>query len=69
MRNGNIYVKTKSKDSKVEVVDADSSVELVDEHYTRITKEERKGSDFDLTKLEASGPRKYSPSVNPVACS
>ena len=67
VRNGNIYVKTKSEGTKVEVVDSDSSVELVDAHYTRITKDENQERSFDLTKLEAKGPRKYRSIVNPVS--
>ena len=67
VRNGNIYVKTKSEGTKVEVVDSDSSVELVDAHYTRITKDENQERSFDLTKLEAKGTRKYRSIVNPVS--
>ena len=67
VRNGNIYIKTKGEGAKVEVVDADSGVELVDEHYRRITKEDDRQSKFDLEKLKPCGPRRYRSIINPAA--
>ncbi len=67
IRNGNIYIENRAQDSRVEVVDDNSSVELTDDHYRRITKEEYLASGFDTEKLRAQGKRKYRSILNPLS--
>ena len=43
------------------------SVELTDDHYRRITKEEYLASGFDTEKLRAQGKRKYRSILNPLS--
>ena len=65
VRNGNIYIKTKSDKDRVEIVDDNSSIEFVDAHYTKLTREEQAESSFDTTKLRSDTPRKYRSILNP----
>lgn len=67
VRNGNIYIKTKSDKDRVEIVDDNSSMEFVDEHYRKLTREEQTESSFDISKLETKGTRKYRSILNPFA--
>ena len=66
VRNGNIYIKTKSDKDRVEIVDDNSSIEFVDAHYTKLTREEQAESSFDTTKLRSDTPRKYRSILNPL---
>ena len=66
IKNGNIYIKAKNEGDRIEVVDDNSSIEMVDAHYTKMTKAEAAEGSFDITRLEARGPRKYKSIINPV---
>ena len=48
-KNGNIYIQ--SDDTKIEVLDNDSSIELVNDHYKKINQEEISNYSFDLDKI------------------
>lgn len=52
VRNGNIYIKAKSDKDRIEVVDDNSSIEFVDAHYRKMTREEQTESNFDVNRLE-----------------
>lgn len=66
IKNGNIYIKTKEDNERIEVVDGNSGIELVNAHYTAITKDDSRSS-FDTSKLAASGQRKYKSVIGPLA--
>ena len=65
VRNGNIYIQTKNESDSLEIVDDQSAVELVDDHYRKMTMEEREDT-FDLQKLDTLSKRKYTSILNPV---
>ena len=50
LRNGNLYIQTNGK--KTEVVDDDSAIEFIDDHYHALSKEEAEKNDFDYSKLD-----------------
>ena len=66
VKNGNIYIETKDVHDRVELVDPQSSVELIDDHYRELTKEDSLDNGFDLEKLAVNGKRKYTSIINPV---
>lgn len=66
VRNGNIYIRTKNDKDRIEIVDDNSNIELIDEKYRQITKEDREKNSFDLGRLETKGRRKYKSIFNPV---
>lgn len=49
VKNGNIYIK--SEDRKIEVVDENSAVELVDDHYKKIDKSIYQEYEYNLDKI------------------
>lgn len=66
VRNGNIYIRTSEKGGeRLEVVDDNSSIEMVDEHYREMTREESLENSFDLDKLASKGRRRYTSILNP----
>ena len=65
VRGGNIYVKTKDDMTSLEVVDEQSAVELIDDHYREMTAEESRDH-FDTQKLDTLSKRKYTSILNPV---
>ena len=67
VRNGNIYIKAKSDKDRIEVVDDNSSIEFVDAHYRKMTREEQTESNFDVNRLETKGVRKYRSILNPFS--
>lgn len=59
VKNGNIYIK--SKDMKIEVVDENSAVELVNEHYKKIDKSIYQEHKYNLDKIiDKNTKTKYS---------
>ncbi|MBR0417426.1 MAG: ABC transporter ATP-binding protein/permease [Firmicutes bacterium] len=50
LRNGNLYIQTNGK--KTEVVDDDSAIEFIDDHYHALSKEEAEKNNFDYSKLD-----------------
>lgn len=65
VRNGNIYIQAKNPDTRVELVDDQSSIELINDHYRELTKEESLDNGFDTEKLNYEGKRKYTSIINP----
>lgn len=65
IRNGNIYIKTNNPQDRIEIVDENSSIEFVDDHYRKLSREESTDSSFDPQKLAVSGTRKYHSILNP----
>lgn len=64
--NNNIYIKTDSLE-KVEVIDNNSNIELIDDHYQKITKKDYEKYNFDLTKLDNNKFKiKYTSIFNPI---
>lgn len=66
VKNGSIYIRTKDDEGRVEVIDDSSGIEMVDAHYTRLTKEEQAADSFDTSRLESDTPRKYKSILNPL---
>ncbi len=50
VKNGNIYIKS-NNNAKIEVVDDNSSIEFLDEHYQKLSKKEQEKNKFDLDKI------------------
>lgn len=53
VKNGNIYIKS-LQNKKIEVVDDESGIEFVDEHYKKISKEDYEKNKFDANVLDNS---------------
>lgn len=66
VRNGNIYIRTKNK-ARVEVIDENSNMELIDDKYRQMTQEDSAEKDFDLQRLAVKGRRKYRSIFNPLS--
>ncbi len=67
VQNGNIYIKAKSSE-KLEVLDDDSSIELVDDHYKKISKTIYEEYNFELDKIiNKDIKKKYSSIFNPIS--
>lgn len=64
VKNGNIYIES---DKKVEVVDFNSNIEIVNEHYKKITKDDYIKNKFDLSILSNDKKLKYSSIYNPIS--
>ncbi len=58
LKNGNIYIQSKDKTHRVEIIEDNSSIELVDQHYSEISKEDMGDTSFDKTNLVAKGKLK-----------
>lgn len=66
VQNGNIYIESKTRDN-LEIVDDDSSIEFVDDHYKKISKSIYEEYNFDLEKVsDKSYKTKYSSIFNPI---
>lgn len=64
--NGNIYIRSNNND-KVEVIDDDSSIELVNDHYKKTTKEDMDKYSFDFQDIiNKNIKKKYSSIFNPI---
>lgn len=63
-KNGNIYIKTNNQ-NKIEVIDNDSTIELKDSHYQKISEEEMKNYEFNFDNIiDKSQTKKYSSIFN-----
>lgn len=60
VKNGNIYIRTRNDNDRIEVVDEHSGIEFLDDNYRHLSKEEALDSSFDPERLKASGERNYS---------
>ena len=61
---GNIFIKTRDTANRMETVDENSSIELIDDHYRALTAEEAEARAFHSEKFEASRPLKHSSIYN-----
>ncbi len=67
VQNGNIYIETKNNE-KVELVDSSSSIELVDDHYKKISKSIYEEYNFDFDKvINKNIKKKYASVFNPIS--
>ena len=65
--SGNIYIRSNTND-KVEVIDDNSSIELVDDHYKKIGKEDIDKYKFDFSSIiNKDYKKKYSSILNPIS--
>lgn len=62
VKNGNVYIKSNTK-NKIEIVDDNSSIEFVDDHYKKINKKDYEKYQFQIQ--EYSKKLKYSSILNP----
>lgn len=67
VKNGNIYIRTRNENDRIEIVDEHSGMELVDDYYRSIAINDALDSSFEPEKLIASGERKYRSIISPVA--
>ena len=60
VKNGNVYIKSK-EDRRIEVIDSNSAIEFVDDHYKEIDKSLYEEYDFDFDKVvDSEIKEKYS---------
>ena len=63
IKNGNIYIRTDNDKRHMEVVDENSSLEIVDGNYKEMTKEEQALYRFDSEILKHKGKVKFSSTI------
>ena len=64
VRNGNIYIKS---NNKIEIIDNSSSIELVDDHYKKISKNIYQEYQFDFNNvINKDIKKKYTSIFNPI---
>ena len=61
---GNLFIRSRDERHRMEVVDEDSSIELVDDHYRAMTAEEAEAHRFHPEKLAASKPLRHASIYN-----
>lgn len=61
---GNIFIQSRNDADRVEVVDDNSSIELIDDHYRALTAEEAEARRFHSERFESSKPLKHSSIYN-----
>ena len=67
VQNGNIYIESKNN-QKIEVVDSNSSIEVVDDHYKKLSKSIYEEYNFDLDKISNKNIKKrYTSIFNPIS--
>lgn len=66
IQDGNIYLRSKDPAFRMEVVDDRSGIELVDDHYRAMSKEEHEQYRLDEEKLSPGGKIRHSSIFNPV---
>lgn len=67
VENGNIYIKSKNAD-KIEVIDENSSIDFVNDHYKNIAKEDVDKYEFDFKSIINHDIKKrYSSIMNPIS--
>lgn len=62
VKNGNIYIQ--ANDKKVEVIDENSNIELLDKHYKKLKKEEYEDNSYDFDKITNKNEKLKYGSVN-----
>ncbi len=66
VRGGNIYIQSRNPASNIEVVDDQSAIELVDDHYRQMTQEELDAQAINLKTLDTLVRKKYTSILNPL---
>lgn len=67
LSGNNIYIKT-NDDRKIEVIDEESSIEMIDDHFKNITKEEANKYKFDFNSIINKDVKiRYSSIFNPIS--
>ena len=61
---GNLFIQSRDPGSRVEVVDENSSIELIDDHYRAMTAEEAEARKFHAERFETSSPLRNTSIVN-----
>lgn len=67
VQNGNLYIQTNGF-KKVEVVDEHSAIELVDDHYQMISKDDYQKDSFDMQGIVGNKGLRYASITNPLKC-
>ena len=62
---GNLFIQSRDPESRMEIVDENSSIELVDDHYRALTAEEAEARTFHADRFDASVPLRHSSIFNP----
>ena len=65
VKNGNIYIHNNGKD-KLEVIDEESNIELIDDNYKKIDKDIYEDYKFNFDKIKSHKKLKYSSILNPI---
>lgn len=63
-KDGKLYIQSEGK--KIDVVDENSNIELVDDKYKKMTKEDYEKYKFDYEKLQNKNRQKYTSIYNPL---
>ena len=63
IKNGNIYLKSENSTTKIEVVDENSSIEFIDDHYQKLEKQQAFNYQFDFDKLSCNTKKKNYASI------
>lgn len=66
IRDGNVLIRNNNPNTRVEIVDEDSPVELIEDHYRKLEEGDESSSNFDLSRLESKGRRRYRAVIGPV---
>ncbi|MDO4394271.1 MAG: ABC transporter ATP-binding protein/permease [Bacillota bacterium] len=66
IRKGNILIRNNNPETRLEVVDEDSPIELINDHYRKIEEGDDIGSGFDPGRLETGTKKRYRAVVGPV---
>ena len=61
---GNIFIKSRDNSSRMEIVDDNSCIELVDDHYRALTADEAEARKFHAERFASSKPLKHSSIYN-----
>lgn len=67
LKNGRIYIQAKDEFSRPEVAGEDLGIELINDHYRQISREESFANSFDISRLDHRGVLKYRSILNPIA--
>lgn len=61
---GNLFIQSRSMGGRMEIVDDNSSIELVDDHYRVLTSEEAEAQRFHAERLESESPLRHASIYN-----
>ena len=67
IQNGNLFIRNRDELGRTEVIDHNSAVELVNDHYRAVTKEESQQHELDREKLKPRRPLKHSSILGPIS--